>query len=66
MNREERRWLIIVTDSAGEAYQINDSYLVGTFAGLAREVQSAVEQWEKDTGLVAEGIELESHGKVEK
>jgi hypothetical protein len=63
MKPEVRQWHIVVTDSTGEAYQITDSYLVGIFSELTRAVELAVEQWEAQTGLFAERIELESHGK---
>jgi hypothetical protein len=66
MKPEVRQWHIIVEDSAGESYQVTDSYLVGTFSELTRVVELAVEQWEARTGLFAERIELESHGKVAK
>ena len=60
-----RRWHIVVTDSSGETWQVSDSYLVGTFEGLHSVVDAAVEKWEAETGLTAESIELESHGKVQ-
>lgn len=59
-----RRWHVVVEDDTGETYQITDSYMVGTFSALEREVAQAVSKWEATTGQMAVRIELESHGKV--
>jgi hypothetical protein len=60
-----RQWHVVVHDSSGESWLITDRYMIGTFTGLQAEVEKAVDQWEASTGMVAERIELESHGRVQ-
>ena len=64
MDDVKRRWHIVVHDSDGEAWTITDDYIFGSFSELSSSVNQVVDRWEAKTGLVAEKIELESHGKL--